>query len=108
MSATTLIHLWPPLPTPVTPSVVISMEHWRDAKIQIQTDAAPVSYVLEASVVDLPDPSPWPAVLAGGELQTTAPVILHVQTHYPWLRLTFTGATESISAWICFSDRMQN
>lgn len=108
MSAVQLVRLFPNDLGVVPSEWIIDMEHYRDAKIQLQTTSAEVQYVLESSLVDLLNPIPWPVVLAQGQLAEGSTMLIHVNTHYPKLRLTLQGDVETMQVWACLSDPMQN
>lgn len=108
MSAVQVLRLYPNEQGIEPASILIDMGHYRDAKIQIQSEGNAVNYVLAAAVVEAVAPGLWPVVLAQGEVNAGSAAILHVNTYYPKLRLSVGGDVGALTVWLCLSDRMQN
>lgn len=108
MSAVQLLRLYPNDQGIEPVSILIDMGHYRDAKIQIQSDGNGVDYVLMATVAEIAAPGFLPIVVAQGQVSAGNAMILHVSSYYPRLRLSLTGDLETLQVWLCLSDRMQN
>lgn len=108
MSAVQLTRVFPNDLGMVPPDWVIDMESYRDAKIQLQTDGGEVHYVVEACLVDAPAPFVWPVLVAEGQLVQGGTMLIHIETHYPKVRITLQGDVPTVQMWVCLSDRMEN
>lgn len=96
-----------PTPSP-SGEVFVSMENFRNAKIQLQSEGAGCQYALNAKLD--PAATMWAEspTLPSGTVPPQSSVIVEVQGHYPELRLTFMENAGILTVWVCLSERMEN
>lgn len=86
-------------------SVVVEMNHYRNAKLQLETTGI-ATYEVQARIVG--HSGQWSAPIHTGTVESQWLTLVEVNTHFPQLLLSWTGNTGLLTVYICLSERMEN